>query len=148
MRPFVGLKINFMNAQTGPQGHVQPVRGDEEKRLLNGDSSFNCFKEKSKVIVNLTPQLQDPGGVINLEPGMPENQAVKVDWYELILDGKRYRGDAIGETDIEVNNQEANFGLTPRLVFGPGLSGDHTIQFAASVNGHVVESKETLKLNG
>jgi hypothetical protein len=147
-REFVGLRIKFMNAQTGPKGHVRPVRGQEENRLLTGQSAFNSFAEKSKVIADCTPLLRDDDGVVGLEPGDPENDAVRVDWYEVIYDGQAYRGDDIQNTPIEVNNHEANYGLTPRLVFGPGITGKHTLGFRASVNGHVDEADFQLKLDG
>jgi hypothetical protein len=147
-REFVGLRVKFMNAQTGARGKVKPVRGKEEQQLLRGESAFNCFAEKSKVIADCTPLMAGDDGVEALAPGEPENDDVVVDWYEVVYDGKAYRGDAIQNTDIEVNNHEANHGLTPRLVFGPGISGNHTLTFRASVNGHVDEADFVLKLNG
>lgn len=143
-RTFSGLRVKFTNPQTGEKGHVKPI-GADEKSYLDGSSAFNCFAQKSKVIVDLTPLFSDGSA---LQPGDPENELVKVDWYEIVFDGKPYRGDAIQESPIEVNNHEANYGLTPRLVFGPELPGNHTLGFRASVNGQVGEEPHTLKLNG
>jgi len=147
-RKIVGLKAGWYNPQTGPKGHVKPI-GAGEQEYLEGKSAFNCFAEKSKVILNATPQVQNPdGSVVNLEPGDPENEDVKIDYYEVRWDGEAFQGDAIQKTPVEVSNNEANFGLTPRYVFGPGISGNHTLGGALSANGFRAEAQHELRLNG
>jgi hypothetical protein len=144
-REIVGAKASWFNPQTGPKGHVKPV-GNEYSR---GESAFNCFAEKSKVILNVTPLVKNPDGkVVNLEPGDPENEDVKIGYYAVILDGEESRGDDIQKTPIEVNNMDANYGLTPRYVFGPELSGNHTLNGAVEVNGFRAQAPNDLKLNG
>lgn len=147
-REFSGLRLKFTNPQTGPQGSVKPVPKSQEASYLNGSNSFNCYAEKTKVIVDATPLLSGPNGTESLDPGDPENEDVVVDYYEVIYDGVSYRNDDIQKTPITVNNMDANYGLTPRLVFGPDLSGSHTLGFAMSVNGFRDETDDVLSLNG
>ena len=73
---------------------------------------------------------------------------MKIDYYEVTWDGKAYQGDAIQDTPVEVNNMDANYGLTPRYVFGPEITGNHTLGGAVGVNGFRAEPKNDLKLNG
>lgn len=144
-RKIVGLKCAWYNPQTGEKGKVKPV-GDE---YAKGESAFNCFAEKSKVILNATPIVQNEDGTTApLQPGDPENADVKIDYYAVIYDGQESRGDDIQKTPIEVNNMDVNEGLTPRYVFGPDITGNHTLGAAISANGFRAESPNDLKLNG
>lgn len=157
-REIVGLKVAFYHPQAGARkeddsperkAHFNMKDLQPAEEYIKGKSAFNCVVEKCKCAVNITPQMRDAdGNVTDLLEGDPENKDMKVGYYAVILDGKKFVGDAIGaETPIEVNGTDRNFGLVPICVFGPELEERHTLGFEVEVNGFVEQTDSVLQLN-